>query len=108
MKGEEGLIEDGKMEEKPNNVLVARRLCVLNDKCEVTVQVMNVGPMPGPVFILGVILYEIILLTIIYIFISLIFISTLFALRFDNINSAACIVADLHAIRFEPNGNIYK
>ena len=45
-------------------------------------------------------------LTIIYIFISLIFLSTLFALRFDNINSAACIVADLHAILFEPNGNI--
>ena len=42
----EGLIEDGKMEGKPNNVLVARSLCVLNDKCEVTVQVMNVGPMP--------------------------------------------------------------
>ena len=32
----EGLIEDGKMEGKPNNVLVARSLCVLNDKCEVT------------------------------------------------------------------------
>ena len=33
----------------------------------------------------------------------------MFALRFDNINSvncAACIVADLHAILFEPNGNI--
>ena len=28
--------------------------------------------------------------------------------RFDTINSAACIVADLHAILFEPNGNIYK
>ena len=39
----EGLIEDGKMED---NILVARSLCVLNDKCEVTVQVMNVGPMP--------------------------------------------------------------
>ena len=42
----EGLIEDEKMEGKPNNVLVARSLCVLNDKCEITVQVMNVGPMP--------------------------------------------------------------
>ena len=28
----EGLIEDGKMEGKPSNVLVARSLCVLNDK----------------------------------------------------------------------------
>ena len=37
----EWLIEDGKMDRKPNNVLVARSLC-LNDKCEVTstVQVM--------------------------------------------------------------------
>ena len=42
----EGLVEDGKMEGKPNNVLVARSPCVLNDKCEVTVQVMNVRPMP--------------------------------------------------------------
>ena len=42
----EGLIEDGKMEGKPNNVLVARSLCVLNDKCGVTVQVINFGPMP--------------------------------------------------------------
>ena len=32
----------------------------------------------------------------------------MFALRFDSINSAACIVADLHAILFEPNGNIIQ
>ena len=40
------LVNLGKGSLKPNNVLVARSLCVLNDKCEVTVQVMNIGSMP--------------------------------------------------------------
>ena len=40
------LVNLGKGSLNLNNVLVARSLCVLNDKCEVTVQVMNIGPMP--------------------------------------------------------------
>ena len=41
----EGLFEGGETVGNPNCVLVARSLSVVNDKGEVAVQVMNVGPM---------------------------------------------------------------
>ena len=43
--GEEGLVEGGESVGNPNYILVARSLSRVNDQGEVSIQVMNVGPM---------------------------------------------------------------